>query len=187
MLSRLIGLNELIKAFDDLKVDADERIADKEFDRMLMRITVMLATPAYSCLRPPGAAGAMLVGTDRASSLSEVARGIPHVVLGCAEPPVGHTCKDRGECEIENGHCVRTIHAEVMALLTAARCGISTRDSKLFSILKPCYQCTKAIIAAGVRKVYYAGAAYNEQRTEDLIQKAGIEYIKLDIGLSYGQ
>jgi len=49
----------------------------------------------------------------------------------------------------------RAAHAEMEALLSCARSGITTRRSTLFSTTFPCHNCAKHIIASGVRRVVY--------------------------------
>src|SRR5574343_222669 len=67
--------------------------------------------------------------------------GAPH----CDE--VGHLMKD--------GHCVRTNHAERNAVLQAARRGIMIDGSTCYCVWKPCLECLKALLGAGVRRVVY--------------------------------
>jgi dCMP deaminase len=61
-------------------------------------------------------------------------------------------CDDIG-CIMENGHCVATIHAEVNAILQAARNGISTLGTTMYITLNPCMSCYKLILNAGIVKV----------------------------------
>ena len=53
---------------------------------------------------------------------------------------------------IEFGRCV---HAEMAALMDAARRGAAVDNSILFSTTFPCHECARHIVAAGIRKVYY--------------------------------
>jgi dCMP deaminase len=47
------------------------------------------------------------------------------------------------------------VHAEVNAICNAARSGVSTEGcSLLVTALHPCNECAKAIVQAGIRKVY---------------------------------
>lgn len=48
------------------------------------------------------------------------------------------------------------IHAEMNALLYAAKNGISVDGATLYSTLQPCWQCSKNMIQAGVKSVIYA-------------------------------
>ena len=59
--------------------------------------------------------------------------------------------KDRLENREEKYFYV--VHAEANAILNAARNGIATCDSILYTSGMPCNECAKAIIQAGVRKV----------------------------------
>lgn len=49
----------------------------------------------------------------------------------------------------------RAVHAEMEALLQAARTGISVRDSRLFTTTFPCHNCAKHIVAAAIQEVIY--------------------------------
>jgi len=59
------------------------------------------------------------------------------------------------DCLMVGGHCVRTVHAEINAVLAAAHNGVSTNGSTLYSTAKPCFRCEKFLINAGVKIVYY--------------------------------
>jgi deoxycytidylate deaminase len=49
----------------------------------------------------------------------------------------------------------RAVHAEMEALLSCARTGVSTRGASLFSTTFPCHNCAKHIVAAGIVRVVY--------------------------------
>ena len=49
----------------------------------------------------------------------------------------------------------RAVHAEMAAILEAARRGIPTKDLTLYCTTFPCHNCAKHIIAAGIRRVKY--------------------------------
>jgi deoxycytidylate deaminase len=49
----------------------------------------------------------------------------------------------------------RAVHAEMDALLTCGRIGVSTVGATLFTTTFPCHNCTRHIIAAGVSRVVY--------------------------------
>jgi deoxycytidylate deaminase len=50
----------------------------------------------------------------------------------------------------------RAVHAEMDALLSAARSGgVSVQGCSLYSTTYPCHNCAKHIVAAGIEKVYY--------------------------------
>lgn len=47
------------------------------------------------------------------------------------------------------------IHAEMNALIWAARKGISIEDATIYVTLEPCSECSKNLIAAGIKKIVY--------------------------------
>ncbi len=49
----------------------------------------------------------------------------------------------------------RDVHAEMEALLSAARNGISILDATLYSTTLPCHNCAKHIVAAGLKEVVF--------------------------------
>lgn len=49
----------------------------------------------------------------------------------------------------------RSVHAEMSALLCAARRGFSVKDLTLYTTTYPCQNCAKHIIEAGIKKVIY--------------------------------
>lgn len=62
------------------------------------------------------------------------------------------------------------LHAEQNAILWAAREGISTKDTSLYTIYSPCINCAKVIHVAGIIKVIYK-FVYDSD-------KYGIDYLK---------
>lgn len=49
----------------------------------------------------------------------------------------------------------RSVHAEMAALTSAARLGISVRDATLFCTTFPCHMCARHIVASGIKRVVY--------------------------------
>ncbi|MCE4956168.1 ComE operon protein 2 [Macrococcoides caseolyticum] len=88
-------------------------------------------------------------------------------------------CIDEG-CYIENGHCIRTIHAEMNALLQCAKMGVSTEGAEIYVTHFPCIHCTKSIIQAGIKKIYYANDYKNHPYAIELLEKAGITTEKIE-------
>lgn len=61
----------------------------------------------------------------------------------------------------------RPVHAEMDALLTCARTGVSTRGGTLYTTTFPCHNCAKHIVAAGIHKVVYV-EPYPKSKAIDL-------------------
>jgi deoxycytidylate deaminase len=73
--------------------------------------------------------------------------------------------KDTGILDItEYG---RAVHAEMEALLSCGRSGVSTRKCSLYSTTFPCHNCAKHIIAAGISRVVFV-EPYPKSRAMDL-------------------
>src|SRR4051794_17023639 len=47
------------------------------------------------------------------------------------------------------------VHAEERALLLATRSGYATEGARVYSTMRPCRECSKLMLQAGVRSVYY--------------------------------
>ena len=50
---------------------------------------------------------------------------------------------------------VNEIHAEMNAIMYAAKCGISVKGCTIYVTHKPCYECMKNIAQSGIRRVVY--------------------------------
>lgn len=89
-------------------------------------------------------------------------------------------CIDEG-CYVIDGHCVRTIHAEMNALLQCAKFGVPTDGAEIYVTHFPCLHCCKALIQSGIKAVYYAKDYRNHPYAIDLFQDAGVETIKVEL------
>ena len=70
-------------------------------------------------------------------------------------PPGEPHCDDAG-CLVVDGHCQRTLHAEVNAIAFAARAGVRLQDGRLYlwssrGDMKPCRECAKVMKATGLK------------------------------------
>ncbi|MCA1031822.1 ComE operon protein 2 [Bacillus timonensis] len=93
----------------------------------------------------------------------------------------GTHCIDDG-CYVIDNHCVRTIHAEMNALLQCAKFGVPTEGAEIYVTHFPCLQCCKSIIQSGIKAVYYAKSYKNHPYAIELFEKAGVvvEHVELD-------
>ncbi len=128
------------------------------WDRYFMNLAVQAATRA-TC--PRKHVGAVIV-RDRAilaTGYNGSLPGLPH-------------CTEVG-CLMENGHCIRTVHAEANAILQAARHGTGIESATIYVTASPCWDCFKLIANAGVVRVVY-GEFYRDERIETFAGEAGI-------------
>lgn len=63
----------------------------------------------------------------------------------------------------------RSVHAEMAALMSAARLGISVRGATLFCTTFPCHMCARHIVAAGIKRVVYV-EPYPKSKAKQLHQ-----------------
>ena len=82
-------------------------------------------------------------------------------------------CIDEG-CYLRDGHCVRTIHAEMNAILQCAKFGISTDGASLYVTDFPCLQCTKSLLQAGIKEINYIRNYHNDEYAMKLIKLKNI-------------
>jgi len=64
-------------------------------------------------------------------------------------------CDDVGHLLSEGGRCIRTVHAEQNAILQCAKHGISSEGAYAYVTHEPCENCTKFLIQAGIKKVFF--------------------------------
>jgi dCMP deaminase len=94
-------------------------------------------------------------------------RGLPH-------------CDDVGHL-MEEGHCVRTTHAEANALVQAARNGVSVDAAGIYVTASPCFGCFKLIANSGLSRIVF-GEFYRDERIFDFSRQLGLELVHLPDG-----
>lgn len=88
-------------------------------------------------------------------------------------------CDDEGHL-IEDGHCVRTVHAEANAIVQAARNGVRLDGADVYVTASPCFGCFKLIANAGLKRVVF-GEFYRDERIYKISELLNIrlEHLKL--------
>ena len=88
--------------------------------------------------------------------------------------PIGFgTCKELG-CMVIDNHCIRTVHAEINALLKA---GKEAERGIMFCSTLPCIHCIKTIIQSGIQKIIYL-EDYNKESVDYWLNITNIEVLK---------
>jgi len=138
-----------------------------EWDQFFMAQCFLISTRS-TCTRL--AVGATIVRDKRI-----IAGGYNGSIAG------GDHCIDKG-CYVIDNHCVRTIHAEMNAILQCAKFGVPTEGAEIYVTHFPCLQCTKAIIQAGIKGIFYAEDYKNHPYALELLEQAGVkvEKVKFD-------
>ena len=90
-------------------------------------------------------------------------------------------CIDVG-CYVVDGHCLRTIHAEMNAVLQCSKFGIPTDGAEIYVTDFPCLQCTKSLLQAGIKKIYYMRNYHNDDYAIRLLKrkKVAVEQLKVE-------
>ena len=86
-------------------------------------------------------------------------------------------------CYVVDGHCVRTIHAEMNAVLQCAKFGSETDGSVIYVTDFPCLQCTKMLLQAGIKKIYYLRNYHNDPYAVKLLKLKNVEIEQVEVDL----
>lgn len=73
----------------------------------------------------------------------------------------------------DEGGCETAIHAELNAIVWAARRGVPAEGLHLVSTLAPCAPCARAIVQAGITQVVYI-SEYRTTAGLDVLAEAGV-------------
>jgi dCMP deaminase len=133
------------------------------WDEYFMNIARAVATRSTCSRKHVGAVivrDKVILSTGYNGSL----RGLPH----CDE--VGHM--------LEDGHCVRTIHAEANAVIQAATHGVRIEGAGVYVTASPCWSCFKMIANAGLTRIVY-GEFYRDERIFEVARQLSIALIHL--------
>lgn len=139
----------------------------KSWKEYFMEIAKMVATRS-TCDRAE--VGCLIVNDDNrivSSGYNGSVSGNPH----CDD--VGHTMRD--------DHCIATIHAEMNALLYCAKEGISVKNCSVYVTHFPCLNCTKALIQAGINKIYYLNGYRIDDYAIILLKRNNVPFVKIEV------
>jgi len=134
------------------------------WDVYFMNIAQVVATRS-TC--PRKAVGAVIVRdrTILSTGYNGSVRGMPH-------------CSDVG-CDLENSHCVATVHAEANAIIQAARNGVCINNADIYVTASPCWNCFKLIANSGIKRIFY-GEFYRDEKSLRVARECGIELISME-------
>lgn len=135
------------------------------WDDYFMRYAYLAATRA-TC--PRRHVGAVIVDPDH-RVVATGYNGSPPGVISCDDAPEG--------CQIVNGHCVRTLHAESNALDYAGT--RLAHNGTLYTTVTPCWDCAKRIVGAKIMRVvydeHYESRYGKSTDVPDYLRAAGVE------------
>jgi dCMP deaminase len=120
-----------------------DAIQRPSWDQYFMQVAYATAKRS-TC--PRRAVGAVIVQEGRIIATGY--NGAPSGTSHCPSTnPAGHP-----SC-MRHGHCTRTVHAELNALLSCAAAGVRATGALIYSTTFPCPACMAAIINAGLKEV----------------------------------
>ena len=81
---------------------------------------------------------------------------------------------DEAGCLMVDGHCKRTVHAELNALLQCAVHGVTSVGATLYCTDFPCVDCAKAMVQARLARVVFQGD-YPDRHSASVFEAGGVE------------
>ena len=133
------------------------------WDEYFMAIALQVATRA-TCDRKHVGAVIVRDRTILSTGYNGSIRGLDH-------------CSDAGHM-MEDGHCVRTVHAEANAIVQAARNGVRIENASIYVTASPCWDCFKLIANSGIDRICF-GEFYRDERIYEYAKRAQIELVDL--------
>lgn len=137
---------------------SNERIGWHEY---FMNIAKQVATRS-TCGRKNVGAVIVRDKTILSTGYNGSLRGAPH----CEE--VGH--------DLENDHCIRTVHAEANAVAQAAKHGVMIDNAEVYVTASPCLTCFKLVVNAGIKVVYFQ-EFYRDERITEYARQSGVTLV----------
>lgn len=135
-----------------------------DWDSYFFRMTTLIATRS-TC--PSRAVGCVIIDMETKHVLSTGYNGAPRGTAHCGE---GCMSREPGK----SWEKCRAVHAELNAILNAAKNGVSTDGCRMYLSTTPCVFCSRTLINAGVKEVY-AMAKYSHNEAISLLTEGGIK------------
>jgi len=134
-----------------------------DWDTYFFRMATLVATRS-TC--PSRAVGCVIVDMGTKHVLSTGYNGAPRGTAHCCEG-----CLNRESGKSWN-KC-RAVHAELNAILNAAKNGVATDGCRMYLTTTPCVFCSRTLINAGVKEVY-AMSKYSHDEAISLLSEGGV-------------
>jgi len=139
----------------------------QSWDSYFMQIAEVIAQRS-TCLRRK--VGAIIVKDKRilTTGYNGAPTGLRHCVeTGCLRENLAVPSGKRAEL-------CRGVHAEQNAIIQAAYHGVRVRGAILYCTNQPCSICTKILINAGIKSIYYK-ADYDDKLAREILTEAKIK------------
>tara|TARA_B100000902_G_scaffold393425_1_gene447634 strand:+ start:726 stop:1130 length:405 start_codon:yes stop_codon:yes gene_type:complete len=83
------------------------------------------------------------------------------------------------ESIMENGHEIATVHAEQNAIVDCAKRGASCDECTAYITHYPCLNCTKLLLAAGIKTIKYIDDYRNNENVAGFCDKMNVKIDKI--------
>jgi deoxycytidylate deaminase len=142
-----------------LKKDSNDEQRDKIVQRLLDAVET-LDQRRHKAIEATIEANGTLV-SDRDALLKQIKEALASVDL------LSDSLKSLFRARLDITEYGRAVHAEMDALLSCARSGVSPEGALFYVTTFPCHNCTRHIIASGIKRVCYI-EPYGKSRAEEL-------------------
>ncbi|AGA70834.1 deoxycytidylate deaminase [Desulfitobacterium dichloroeliminans LMG P-21439] len=150
-----------------------KRLERPGWDEYFMQMAQVVAGRS-TCLRRQ--VGAVIVKDKQI--LSTGYNGSPSGLSHCAEK--GCLRQQLGIPSGERAEICRAVHAEQNALVQAAKHGVVINGADIYTTVQPCVLCTKLLINAGIKRVFYL-YPYPDSLALELATEADLELVQLNL------
>ena len=87
-------------------------------------------------------------------------------------------CDDQGHLMVD-GHCVRTIHAEINAIAQAAKHGVSIQGADIYITAEPCWNCFKVIANSGISNIFYSESYRRDPKIDNVLESIKVNLFQI--------
>ena len=149
----------------DLNSNSFDLVNDRpSWDAYFFRMAPLVA-PRATC--PSRSVGCVIVDPETNHVLATGYNGAPRGTEHC-----GDSCLARKSGK--SFEKCRAVHAELNAIIHAAKSGVSTDGCRMYLTTTPCVFCSRTLINAGVKEVY-AMTKYCHEDAISLLKEGGVE------------
>lgn len=139
------------------------------WEEYFMEIVKLVAKRA-TCLRRKVGAAAVRNKRILATGYNGAPMGVKHCIeVGCLREKLGVPSGQRFEL-------CRGVHAEENCVAQAAYYGISLNGAAIYVTNFPCLTCSKLLINAGIKEIFYSDF-YDDEMAQEILKEARIKLV----------
>jgi dCMP deaminase len=149
--------------------------SEMKWHNIFLKITEVIAEGSHCVSKK---VGALVVKNKRI--ISTGINGTPPGLKNCDDIFNGpmYSADEHHEWSLKN-----ELHAEINALMIAAKEGIAVKDADMYIVYSPCTNCCKSIIAAGIKNVFFRLVYEKDIDGLPLLHASGVNLYKVEVEL----